>query len=79
MTGLRGGALACAAIVGLPFALLSGASAEEHQWQTTTRGHLDIDAATDPSPVERTYGFSTFGQQAASVPLEFGALFAGIT
>jgi len=79
MTGLRGGALACVAIVGLPFALLSGASAEEHQWQTTTRGHLDMDAAADPSPVERTYGFSTFGQQAASVPLEFGALFAAIT
>jgi hypothetical protein len=79
MTGLRRGGLACVAIVGLPFALLSGAAAEEHQWQTTTRGHLDSNAGADRSPAERTYGFSTFSHQAASVPLEFGALFVGIT
>src|SRR5262245_32301885 len=81
MTPIRGAGLAYAAAVGVLPLLLSSASAAEGHLRTTTQSERDITTTAElgPSSPERAYGFATFTQEDASVPLEFGALFAGIT
>jgi hypothetical protein len=48
-------------------------------WLTTTSASTRIDSAGVTASAEPAYSVSTFAQQATSVPLEFGLLFAGIS
>jgi len=77
MSCVRRGDLAYAAVIGALCAIASSASADsKNTWQTTSSASTRIDSAGATAPA---YSVSTFGQQAASVPLEFGLLFAGIS
>src|SRR6185295_2636536 len=81
MACIRRCCLAYAVAFAMLCALLSNALAEQRDWQTvTTHGHLEVMAAERVGPpYEPSYGVATFAQQTASVALEFGVLFAGIT
>ena len=80
MSCVRRGDLAYAAVIGALCAIPSSASADsKNTWLTTTSASTRIDSAGATASAEPAYSVSTFAQQATSVPLEFGLLFAGIS